>query len=322
MSQLTILGSADVHQIFRNYDKKDEKWMILGFSSESYIPIAKIWYDQLENLGYDNHFIVPTDQKAFDLLKNLSEDSGNGKTFTKSYRFKMPSKFVNSVRSGFWKMRIETIKNLMLTENSNIFISDVDSIWVNYMDLRNLPPLFDNFHAICGDHPKLAYKTWKFVLCGGVGGYRNSNQGKIFMDRLVKRCGENCDDQENLNEFYLRMGMKWDEIPGSLVKLGYVPPREPIYQKTKTGNTVEKINIPINVMTFNPNLVSRGHNWPYYHEKCSNVKERQNLWIISPDCHKKLKEKYKMFSNLTACFSEPVVDKWLTNKRVVHNQLV
>ena len=47
-------------------------WKILGFANQAYLTPAKIWYRQLENLGYNEHFIVALDRSVFEELKNSS----------------------------------------------------------------------------------------------------------------------------------------------------------------------------------------------------------------------------------------------------------
>lgn len=65
-----------------NFQPKDfplvpNTWKIIGFATLDYLPIADIWYQQLENLGYDNHYLVPVEQHGFHFFgmgKMVTED--------------------------------------------------------------------------------------------------------------------------------------------------------------------------------------------------------------------------------------------------------
>ena len=46
----------------------NNKWIILGFASTSYLVSAKMWYHQLSSIGYTEHVIVALDRKVYDEL--------------------------------------------------------------------------------------------------------------------------------------------------------------------------------------------------------------------------------------------------------------
>ena len=76
-----------------------------------------------------------------------------------------------------------------------MFLSDVDSVWIKFVDLDKLPENFDAFNAIAKTHPKQIYETWGFTLCGGLGGYRASEKMIDFFEKLKLKCQVECDDQ-------------------------------------------------------------------------------------------------------------------------------
>ena len=47
---------------------ENNKWIILGFASTSYLFSAKMWYHQLSSIGYTEHVIVALDRKVYDEL--------------------------------------------------------------------------------------------------------------------------------------------------------------------------------------------------------------------------------------------------------------
>jgi hypothetical protein len=61
---VTTDGQWDISpDVSANYDVK-----ILGFTDSTYLPIAKVWYDRLTKLGYNEHYIGAHDKAAYDNL--------------------------------------------------------------------------------------------------------------------------------------------------------------------------------------------------------------------------------------------------------------
>ena len=130
------------------FSDKPENWMIIAFSSSSTIPQSKIWYNQLENIGYKNHYLVAFDSSSY---KTLSE--------SKSQKYKQFFRVMNSTRyltrmrglhEDILKMRekikFETVKKLV-EEGKNVFLSDVQTIWLKYSSLDSLPRNMDVFQS-------------------------------------------------------------------------------------------------------------------------------------------------------------------------------
>ena len=44
------------------------KWMILGFTDENFIPVSRLWYQTLTELGYNEHYLVTLDDKSSESL--------------------------------------------------------------------------------------------------------------------------------------------------------------------------------------------------------------------------------------------------------------
>jgi hypothetical protein len=61
---VTTDGQWDISpDVSAKYDVK-----ILGFTDSTYLPIAKVWYDRLTKLGYNEHYIGAHDKAAYDNL--------------------------------------------------------------------------------------------------------------------------------------------------------------------------------------------------------------------------------------------------------------
>jgi hypothetical protein len=50
--------------------KKTSRLKIVGFSDYVYIDAAKMWYDKLTSLGYEEHVVVAVDNETLDELKS------------------------------------------------------------------------------------------------------------------------------------------------------------------------------------------------------------------------------------------------------------
>lgn len=296
--------------ISNNTPPQNESWIILGFSTYKYIPAAKIWYKNLAALGYNNHFIVPLDKSTVKIFQKGKDTS---------FRIKMPTEFpVNekflykSLGRGLWHVRLATIEKY-LSQNYNVFITDVDSIWLNYLDLNRLPKHFDAFHSIAGHWPPSVYEKWGFTLCGCVAGYRATENTKKFFKHLARVCWATCDDQQHLNEFYYNMEMKWGNISEIDSKVGLVTQlkKPKILFSQQLNSTYQLPIFPLMVSTFNQKMVSRDQTPEFYQAKCQNIQQKSKLWIISPQCSKNLIEKIWMFRNVSDCFTKQVQNDWL-----------
>lgn len=294
-------NSFDIHSIYDNYHPKTNDWMIIGFTSLSYIPAAIVWYEQLTALGYTNHYLIPTDKVTHQYFQNNLT----------SYRIDTPYDALE-VKSNIWRTRLTTLYKF-IKNGKNVFISDVDSIWVNHYDLNLMPPMFDAYHAICTTFPKEVYFVWGFVLCGGVGGYRSNPSTIKFFENMVLKCGRKCDDQRLLNEFYLEMEMSWKHPPGMQNKIGFIPHR-PKNWKTYPKSDQFKPTVPMLSMTLSNYNVQRGKDWSEFQVKCADAKKRHHLWIISPNCPKTVAAKWKMFQDMAECFEKKVRDTLLRKK--------
>ena len=251
-------------------------WIILGFSDFSYSKIAKIWYYQLEKLGYTEHRIVPLDEKTEKFFQN--ENS--------SIKLAKPRELLNNTHTihQIWTSRIQTI-NDYLFKGYNVFVTDVDSIWVNYRNLSHLPTSqFSTFHAEGLTFPMDTYKVWNFTVCGGIAGYSPSRAGLRFINILSKACTD-CDDQRTMNWLYThRYKMKWYNIPGFKGRVG------------DSSNSNEDDLKSMKSMVFDKSVVVR--------EKVDCRKNKEDLWIVSPGAMKEESKKIFMLKDHTGDFEK------------------
>lgn len=81
--------------------------------------------------------------------------------------------------------------------------------------MQQLSREYDVMHTICGTWPPAMYKTWGFVVCAGVAGYRSTEATKYMVKSLAKRCYPSCDDQVALNMHtygLVTKNLNWKEI--------------------------------------------------------------------------------------------------------------
>ena len=269
-----------------NIDYK--KWIIIGFSDTDYIPIAKIWYSQLSNLGYENHYIISLSKTAYDELisqniRTILAEKPSGEIHG-STKIKL---------HGLWGFRWIFILKL-LNDGYNVLMSDIDSIWLNYLDLNSIPEKFDVMHTIAGKVPLNAYMHWGFTICGCMSAFRPKNRVKRLIRDLIKHCGNPsklnqsfCDDQISLNNLYLgRYKMRWKilkEFDNS------------VFNGTRIGLSGDTKGLYI-ALTGN-DLVSRTDFHTMNHMEPEYCEHYNQTWVINPHSKKQVKFLEKKKSN-------------------------
>ena len=268
-------------------EKSQKKWTIIAFSNKAYIPPAETWYNQLTKIGYKNHKVVSMDDDTFDYFQNKNMRVINA-TFPPRKKKRM-----NKFRQYIFALRFATISQL-LKSGQNVFISDVDSIWINYRNLNLLPfpDQIDAFHAVGQQWPIEHYNKYGFVMCGCIQAYRsNQNTIKLFDDLLIA-CDNKCDDQEILNRMYMDdYKFEWSKkIPGmGDIKFG---------RSTAIGKD-------LTAMLFDQRDVVRGHDGlKSYQVDFKKLCSEKRAWILSPEAKPTAKDKIDLLNKTKACFVE------------------
>ena len=137
--------------------EKSKNWLIVGFSDETYLPVAKIWYDQLTRLGYSNHLIVALNSATYQLLRNENNNTTDLGDLFSNYRTiwnrsKMDIISLNKL-ANIWRARFNVLYALVRA-GFNVIVSDIDAVWVRYFELDEyLGEEFDTFHSYATTHP-------------------------------------------------------------------------------------------------------------------------------------------------------------------------
>ena len=133
-------SSLNFHQLHpdttRTLIDDTEHWVILSFLPENLEDfwLSKLWYTQLSKLGYQNHFLVASEEKhqTLDTLTFRTVDAINKTT---------DNKIDSYISNNFSKLSI--VKSF-LEKGSNVLVSSPSAIWLKFLPLSTyLPKNFD-----------------------------------------------------------------------------------------------------------------------------------------------------------------------------------
>lgn len=271
----------------------------------------------MSSLGYTNHIIGALDPIAFESFKSSC------------MRTIQASLHIRSAGGGFqtvWKTRILTVQKL-LHKNFNVFISDADSIWMKYQDLEiTVPQSIDAAFAYGLTFPRPVFDRVGFVVCAGVAGYRATTSSKRLFDRMVGRCGEQCDDQGLLNHILMgRYEMDWrvKNCSGATPRIKPWLANAPVGLSTlynqqacnsshlgfsqiyindfRMKSKLKRTEVELTAMVFPDDFILRG---PHFSKRgCAGVK---NAWIISPNVPKTVNAKIQLYKKYEKCIGVDV----------------
>ena len=110
--------------------------IILWFTDNNYLPLTKLRFERLSDVGYENHVIIALDDFSYKYLKVEGKyrcEKGTGKVQGPGIR--------NVV-----KLKLATVAKY-LERGKSVFVSDVDTYWNYYFDLNKFSPQYDVFPA-------------------------------------------------------------------------------------------------------------------------------------------------------------------------------
>ena len=214
-------------------------WHIVGFASETYEDVAKLWYYRLQNLGYEYHHIVAVDDEIYAKLTRAGLRVIRAPDFTM-----VPGADLGS----FWNFRLRYLLG-ELKRGQNVLLSDLDVIFAHHYDPNVLfnevnDEEVDVFHSLGTAWPKEAHDKWGFSLCMGFAAFKATPATKALLEAAVQVCdkqGDDCDDQTIMNDLYL-----------NYLQISWKPTEKHDQRKGVSHNSL----IPITVKTL-ANLVPR-----------------------------------------------------------------
>ena len=290
-----------------------KNWKIIGFTDIKYLPVAKIWYQHLNNLGYDNHYLVSLDNQTADYFSR-QQTTKTKKLVYRNFASKQEilpvtmndrGRFLKSI----WKTRLLTILDLLRHERQPVLLSDVDSIFLRYKNLQNFPSEYDIFAAIATSHPLDVYRLWGTTLGGGIIGFQANERTIKFLEQILNKCPSYCDDQAIFNRILaFDYKIKFYQPPGMLNLVG-----EGEYE-----------NNYLKILVFNNQTVTRVSDLPEMISQCKNSLDAvefnrttekdlavapgilANLqdvrWIINPMAPKSAMVKVQLYQQFKPCF--------------------
>jgi hypothetical protein len=225
---------------------------IVGFADQKFQEMAWTWYQEMEALGYTEHWIAAHDsmsaeyfrrrgvQRVIDLDHNFT--IRNCPIFIQSIKEKEQKQiYRRSLFARRWKYLLSELQ-----KGQNILMTDVDNIFTQYVPLSELEESeSDVFHAFAGtipSFPRNLFRKFGFTLCGCLSWWRAIPGVMDFVKRIVQRCHCDmnvtedcecmCDDQVVLNNIIFKgeYAITWDQklvVPSA--------PEDLIWNKSLTG---------------------------------------------------------------------------------------
>ena len=198
-------------------------WKIIAFTDKTRIPISKIWYHQVESLGYqvDQIKMISLDNESYQELKssNISTE--------------LVSSSIGSKSTSKTELVLKYLKS-----DQNVLISDLTTIFINYKKLEELPLWFDIFHA----KGKVDVKNKEDTNSSNDPDYNNellairSNPNTISMLESINSFNE-------IYKFYNKSDIIWHKLLGIDNFIGS------IFEKTDTNTSKNKISLKILVLS-------------------------------------------------------------------------
>ena len=201
--------------------------VIVTFTDINYRSATKLWFNRMTFLKYKNIRIYALDNFVY---KEMLSDSEifNTSVFLPQEIIDLPANFefnkqkngttdncasnMNSCRTNaikkVWKIRMEVTVEL-LKQGYSVLLSDIDCLWLKYIDVETLPMNFDIIYSIGVKRPRDALLKWGFVLCGGLILYRPTKMTLNLWKIYLQECANSCDDQALMNHLYMSTGIKW-----------------------------------------------------------------------------------------------------------------
>jgi len=194
---------------------KHLKVKFVGFSDSGYVPVAMTWYNQLLGLGYQNHVVIATDLAAYQTLSTAHSNDGSPLR-VEYFKVQLVKSGNQAIRfNDLWRRRMQYV--LEQTQSGvSVFLSDVDNLFSRYIPLEGehfQSSEFDLMHAHGTNHPPEVKKKQGFVVTAGFSFFKGNAKVANMLEWVVQRCSPECDDQREVNKFYLER-MKWSNVTG------------------------------------------------------------------------------------------------------------
>tara|TARA_B100000795_G_C22681752_1_gene392026 strand:+ start:166 stop:945 length:780 start_codon:yes stop_codon:yes gene_type:complete len=174
---------------------------IVSFASYNYRHVARMWCDRLVSLGYRPK-IVALDAKMSREPLQCDVEVGKAECNWNDRK----------ARGYLWQCRLVYAHNATVGGQS-ILLSDVDTIWMRHVPLDTWAQ-HDVYHSLGNGLPRDVWMRYHWVACMGITIFRATPRTQVLLSHLVHGCKNKhhrCDDQAELNHFYVTQNLTWVE---------------------------------------------------------------------------------------------------------------
>ncbi len=200
--------------------------LIVAFCNFHFRSVGVMWYKRMNNLGYDNHLLVATDQAMVDFLAAFPPPEEM--RYHVWIHEPMPKEVLSRPKviqehahlqllmAVRWKYLLQQLEQ----KGMHVVLTDVDNIFTRYIDVdqefTHKDTDVDVWHAYATKFPRKAFSQQGFCVCSGMSWWRASPGGIQFARLMRNTCGDMCDDQRELNNLLstsplLNMTWHWTE---------------------------------------------------------------------------------------------------------------
>lgn len=235
-----------------------EHWVILSFLPENLEDfwLSKLWYTQLSKLGYQNHFLVASEEKhqTLDTLTFRTVDAINKTT---------DNKIDSYISNNFSKLSI--VKSF-LEKGSNVLVSSPSAIWLKFLPLSTyLPKNFDI----------LQHSNEEKIAVNDISAFYSTSATINLLNKLIKS-GET--QWRSISEYSNGNSPEyWLESDSFKYVSRYYNASTP----TLEGDVVTKHDVTVKTMLLSNDIVASGTS------RTINCRKRNKLsgplWVVVPN---------------------------------------
>ena len=256
----TVAPMADASQI-----------KIIGSTNFNYHQVALAWYDRLEELGYTEQVIIATDPETVQAIPK--NDNHKQRKFETWLTPNLPGRRGHlSMFARRWQYVLQQLR-----KGVSVLLTDVDNIFNSHVPLESFMD-YDIIFAYATPWPQETFDKMGFSVCGGMTWLQATPSTIDYVERIVKRCRNACDDQIVINKMLAYdLDITWDE-PVEPLKFDH---SDGVFQnmpyKERTGRSaVTKQRIKIWSMDF-------AYRGPMFPDVCPGP----DNWVAMPEDYRK-----------------------------------
>jgi len=203
----TINDSSD-----SNISNSNSSYKILGFTDEWYLDHATRWFQELTEkpVSYPKQNVVVAAMSLETLTqlqaRNItSQPCGFSIVDPSQKQHIKPLRRRRRLFAARWKCVLHELK-----QGTHVILTDVDNHFTRHVPIVESFAHWNVMHAYSNGFPLKLHAKHGFTVCGGMSWLQSHPATIRFVERVVQRCGEACDDQVVLNSLLLEdLDVEW-----------------------------------------------------------------------------------------------------------------